>query len=469
MKKNKLYLIITILIALIPTSFIIHIIAKDFVGYYFQAFSFLKYHGYAYQLLSNHCNNPINTGLNARAPFLPLIMAISFSIFGSNLLGLYLPFFIARLLIFPITYLVAKYYLPNRFALFTTLLLLFIPKLQTYSFGALEADIFVALFYLLATYFYLKSNGLKKLHFTIFSAICLSLGALSKPTGFGILVGFIIAIFLSKIKILNQKEERKKISLFIVFVVLFLAPYFLWTLISFKQLYLSTHNDRSLSYITTNFPSLITTVPLYFGIDFNLGLKGKLVSSVLLLLLFIGLIESLIRKDFILIFPTLFTLLLISVLSPCLIGWNIPANYEFITILGFTMIPVSIIFIVGAYEFINNLWLFLFKINTPQIILTILFLVILFKFSNNYFTARYALDYIPNEYYISLPTIIKNKESLPEVEFEIKNNLRIFTGPKIHTLLEIQFYKYRFDPFSSIYKQLIFIITLATVVVFIFG
>jgi hypothetical protein len=42
-------------------------------------------------------------------------MALSFNIFGKNLLGLYFPFFIVRILLLPLTYLVANYYLPKKF------------------------------------------------------------------------------------------------------------------------------------------------------------------------------------------------------------------------------------------------------------------------------------------------------------------------------------------------------------------
>ena len=144
---------------LIPVIFFTHIIPVDFSGFYFQAVSFLDHHQYSYQFIKNYCDNPINTGLNARAPLVPFSMALSMSIFGKTLLGALLPFLIARILLLPIVFLAARQVLPQRLAFLATLLLIFIPKLQTYSFAAPEGDVFVALFYACALYFYFKNKN----------------------------------------------------------------------------------------------------------------------------------------------------------------------------------------------------------------------------------------------------------------------------------------------------------------------
>ena len=99
------FLVISLIIGLLPAFFLIHILAKDFIGYYFLSLSFLKHHGYAYQILSNHCDNPVNSGLNARAPLVPVLMAVSMAFFKPTLLGIYLPFFIMRVLLLPVVYL----------------------------------------------------------------------------------------------------------------------------------------------------------------------------------------------------------------------------------------------------------------------------------------------------------------------------------------------------------------------------
>ncbi len=436
LKNSDWFLILSFLAGLIPASFIIHIIAVDFSGFYFQALSFLRYKSYAYQILTNYCDNPINTGVNARAPVVPFLLALSITIFGRNLLGIYLPFFIARILIFPVTYLVARYYLSKKMAFLSTLFLLFIPKLQTYSFSAFEADIFIALFYVLAFYFYLKSNKLKDLKYLIFSSVALGLGALTKSTCFSLALGFILAIFLENIK------SIKRVYLFSFIFVVLVGPYLLWNLAVHNQLYLSTHKDKSINYILTNLPSLIKTIPLYLGINFIGGLKAKIIAASLLAIFLTGLLKSFYKKWFVLTFPTITTLILISILSTCLIGGNIPGSYEFITILGFTMIPSSIIFFSGM----NKL---------PSIITYVLIILIMFKFINNYFSSPYTLEFIPGEYYISLPTVIKNKQEIPDVRFKMENGLRIFDGPSSHREIRKQFNNFRFDPFSSFYKRLV--------------
>lgn len=451
LKKLDWFLVLSFLGGLIPASFIIHIIAVDFSGFYFQALSFLKYKSHAYQILTNYCDNPINTGVNARAPFVPLLLALSIGFFGRNLLGIYLPFFIARVLIFPFSYLIAKHYMPKKLAFLATLLLLFIPKLQTYSFSAFEADIFTALFYLLALYFYLKSTKLKNRKYLFFSTFSLGLGALSKSTGFAIAVGFILAIFLENIK------SIKRIYLFSFIFVILVGPYLLWTLGVHNQLYLSTHKDKSISYILTNLPSLIQTIPIYLGITFSGGIKAKLVAITLLIIFLSGIGKTLYKKWFVLTVPTLVTLILISTLSSCLIGGNIPGSYEFITLLGFSMIPASIILLSGFNV--------VFKKRIPSAVTYVFVILIMYKFINNYFTSPYTLEFIPGEYYISLPTVIKNKQEIHDVRFKMENGLRLFDGPVSHREIRKQFTNFRFDPFSPFYKRLVIAFTLISLII----
>ncbi|MBI2029733.1 glycosyltransferase family 39 protein [Candidatus Gottesmanbacteria bacterium] len=446
-KKVDIFLFLAFIGGLIPAFFLIHIAAVDFSGFYFQAISFLEYKGPAYQIIMSYCDNPINTGVNSRAPVVPLLMALSMSLFDKTLLGVYIPFFLAKILILPLTYLVAKHYLPKRFAFFCALLLLFIPKLQTYSFAALEADLFIALFYCLALYFYLKSDHLSRKKYLIASTIALSLGALTKSTGFTIALGFIAAIIFENIKLINSKQFIKNLYIYSLVFIILVGPYLLWTTAVHHQLYLSTHKDKSISYILTNLPSLIETIPLYLGISFLGGIKAKLIALILLLFLILGIIKSVLNKWFVLTLPTLATIILISTLSTCLIGGNIPASLEFITILGFSMIPTSILLFIGIHSLKNKI---------PLIFIYLITLLIVYKFINNYFTSPYTLEYIPSEYYISIPTIIKNRQDLPDVTFKTVGNLRIFQGPIVHREIKEQFTNYRFKPFSSLYKKIIY-------------
>lgn len=463
--KVDIFLLLSILAGLIPASFIIHLIAVDFSGFYFQALSFLNYKSHAYQILTNYCGNPINSGVNARAPFVPFFLAVTIAVFGRNLLGIYLPFFIARVLISPITYLIAKHYLSKKLAFVSTLLLLFIPKLQTYSFSSFEADVFIALFYLLALYFYLKSANLKKIRFLILSGLTLGLGALTKSTGFAVGLGFILAVFLENLKLVRNKSYLKRFYLFVLIFTLTIGPYLIWTLAVHGQIYLTTHKDKSVYYILDNLPSLIKTIPLYLGINFSPGLKAKLISIILLSFFIIGIIKALYKKWLMLIFPTLITLILISSLSTCLIGRNIAGSYEFITLLGFSMIPASIILLSGMAVFFSYLWRIMFRHRLPVIIVTIVSALILLKYINNYFSSPYTLEFISGEYYISIPTVLKNKQPIPDVRFKVQNGLRLFDGPIVHREIRKQFNNYRFQPFGAFYKQLIIGFTIIALII----
>lgn len=455
LNKGDIFLVLSFIAGLIPASFIIHIISVDFSGFYFQALSFLNYKSHAYQILTSYCDNPVNTGVNARAPFVPFVLAISIAIFGRNLLGIYFPFFIARILIFPFTYLTARNYLSKKLAFFATVLLLFIPKLQTYSFSAFEADIFIALFYVLALYFYQKSIKLKDKKYLFLISISLGLAALSKSTGFAVAIGFVISVFLENIKNLKNPNFIKRFYLFVLIFTLIIGPYILWTIATHHQIYLTTHKDKSIFYISTNLPSLILTIPNYLGIVFVYGIKAKIISAFLLIFFIIGITKAIYKKWLTLILPTLSTLILISLLSTCLIGGNIVGSYEFITLLGFSMIASCIILLMGVESFFLYFWRIVFHRRVPLIVVAVFSGLIIYKYINNYFTSPYTLEFIPGEYYISLPTVLKNKEQIHDVRFKMENGLRLFDGPISHREIRKQFNNYRFDPFSLFYKALI--------------
>ena len=449
------YLVFCFLLGLLPASFLIHIIAKDFSGFYFLARSFLKYHDFAYQIITNYCDNPINSGLNSRAPLVPFLMAISMGVFGRNLLGILLPFFLARIFLLPFTFLAAKYFLPKRVAYLTSILIIFVPKLQTYSLGSPEADVFVALFYVLAIWLYQKSQKLTRAKFAIFIGVVLGLGALAKSTGFAVGLGFLLAVFLQNLPNLKKSGVKKNLLLALISFGLVIGPYLFWTLTAHKQIYITTQHDRSLAYIPANLPALIYTIPLYLGINFSLGPKASLVSTILLSFLIVGIIVAIRKKNYELLLPTLLTLVLISTLATCVIGGNIPANYEAITILGFTMFPTVILFFIGVQTLLGLVSRKVVNKRISQILITCILLIIMFKFINNYFSAKYAMDFTGTEYYVSLPTVIKNRREIVEAEYKTENGLRIFTGPSIHTLIRREFAPYKFDSFSNVYKNLL--------------
>lgn len=452
------YLMLATILGAWPALFVIHIIPVDFSGFYFVADSFLKYKSYAYQIIQNYCDNPINSGLNARAPFVPFLIAISMHFFGKTLLGIYLPFFIARLLLFPLIYLIGKQLLGTKGGFAATVLFAFIPKLHTFSLGAPEADIFVAVLFASAYYFYLKSNQMKSVKYVLASGIALGLAALAKSTGLGMSLGFIIAVILQRGNLIfSEQKIRRNFVILIAGFCLLIGPYLLWTLIFHGQLYITTQHDRSLWYIPNNIFTLLQTLPLYLGIDFNLGFKAKVVSAFLLLFYLAGHLIAFKRRQYLLFLPTFVIMILIATIATCVIGGDIPANYELITILGFTMIPGSLLIVLGAKACATYFWHRIFHSTLPSWMYTLLLLIILYKYINNFFTAPYSLEFTGNEYYVHFGTILSNRENLPDVQYQMTKGLRIFQGPAIHRLMRTQFYDNRSDAFSPTYKKLLLI------------
>lgn len=456
--QKRVFIFFCFIGGLIPILSFTHIIPVDFSGFFFQAVSFLDYHEYSYQFIKNYCDNPVNTGLNARAPLVPFFMAVSMSLLGKTLFGALLPFIIARILLLPVVFLASRQILDDRLAFLSTILLLLIPKLQTYSMSSPEADIFVALFYAFALFFYLKYKKIPSLKLGVATGVSLGLASLSKSTGLGLSAGFILAIFLENImknRSLKKIFDTHTLALLFSFIV-FIGPYLFWTWTTHHMFYITTQNDRSLNYIFSNLPFLLETIPLYFlGIDFTIGGRFTIISMILFFFFIVGIFKSLISRQFSFTLPTLSTLFLMSIIHTCVIGGNIPANYELVTILGFTMIPASILLFLGLDACIRVItrW-------TPYRLIYHFFTllltgIILLKYTNNYFSSPYSLDFTGNEYYLSVQTIVTNRESLTQVNFTKENGLLMFQGPKIHREIRQQFYAYRTDPFAPLFQVLL--------------
>lgn len=423
-KNTSFYLLFSFLLGFIPAISFIHIIAEDFFTYYMLSISFLKYKDYSFWLINN-CGSLLNTGITSRPPLLGLFFAGSIFLLGRNLLAVYLPMFIARLLIAPVSFLLAKRFLPKEIAFLAAAMTVFFPKLQMYVLSDFEADTFVLLFYLLALlfYFYYKERKNKR-YFLIFCGLFLGLLILIKETGIPIVIGFITAIFVEQIlkKITKIKQYFKIFIPIIIPLFLVTFPFFLFSYARLGKLNVSAYTtDKSLKYIPENLPALIETIPLYVGLEeFNfqaLPLRAFFISSLILLFLLIGLIYFLIKKELVLIFPYLFTVLALSMLvKNGSVDTNIPGNFQLITIFAFVM-PIVAIFIFKGFLIVFD---FLFSkqsiLKNKKIWRFVFCLILTAKFINNFFIKADRLEF-NKEYYVNFQTVLKNKTALPEIDF----------------------------------------------------
>jgi len=420
---KKFLLITSFILGLIPGITLIHIIAKDFAGYYTLAESFISYKKYAFLYVDKFNNNALNSGLAARAPLYPSLISISSLFLGKNLFSVYLPIFIARCLICPLVFLIACYYLPLETAFYSSLLVIIIPKLQTYSLSALETDSLVLLFYLLVVLFYISYRKSRLRKYLVLCGLGLGMLALTKETGFPIAIGFIFAVFLEEF-LKRNKDIIKSVLLIIIPFLILVAPYFLFTFSKAGTIYLSAYTrDKNISYIPENLPFLIKTIPSYIGLE-RLSLnnfKSLLVNVVILACLLIGTASILMKKEFIFVFPVLFTLLALSLVNSSSLGGKIVGNFELITILSFAMPIVGFLIFKGLIATIN--FCNSFKKNRFIKIIQLFFsFLLMFKFTNNFFCKPYSLDFTGKDFYINLKTIILYNYSLPDTKFIFDEN-----------------------------------------------
>lgn len=421
--SKNVYLFLAFLLGLIPSISFIHLFAKDFIGYYVLSESFLRYREYAFvQVLSYGSSEP---GLQARAPFLPLLLSASRLIFGNTIFSLYVPILVFRLLAIPLAFLVSSVFLPLEVAFLASSMILFFPKLQTFSLSAFEADGAVLVLYLSALLFYLSYKKMLRRLNLILCGFSLGLLSLVKELGFPISVGFIAAVVFEQILnkgVLNKDKFKNIFSIFMPFLLL-ITPFFLFTVSKTGGLYFSAVTvDRSISYLPGNLPFLLKTIPIYIGLEelnlWILPIKSFLINFVIVLCLLVGLTHSFFKKNLTLILPILSTIFALGIVNSISLGGKIPGNFELITILAFTMPIVAILIFRGLIVIID---FFSGKVNIlskyKKLIYFIFSLLLMLKFINNFFSKPYTLDYA-GEHYINLKTAIFDKKQLPSYSFE---------------------------------------------------
>lgn len=459
MFSSRIYFVLIFVLGLIPSISFIHMISKDSIIYFSLAESFRLYHSYSFQQLLGY--GTAELGLQARAPLLPFLLALSQSVFGNNLLGAYLPLFIARILIAPLSFLVAKNFLPLPIAFFASSLIVFIPKLQTYSLSAFEADIFVCVFYLLSVYFYLQYVKSKNNVHLFLTGTSLGFLILSKELGLPISVGFLIAVLIEKYFSKHHNFLRIKSFLTLILpIVIITLPFFVYTLAKDGHLYFSALTiDRNIRYLPENIITLLKSMPYNFlGLDgdilSNQTLKNVFINSVIVIFFLSGFVYFILNKKLILVLPIILTLLSLGLLRTQAIGGNLPWNYELITILAFTM-PIASIFIFKGLQVVLGLVLSRVRLlNKYKTLLYLLFAgILMLKFINNFFTKPFTLE-SSSDYYIDVATVIKNHDNIPKFLFDrdTDGTLNLVNSSVFFTYMKEHYKKERVIIFSKNFK-----------------
>lgn len=476
------YLALAFLLGLIPAISFIHMFAKDFIGYYVLSESFLFHKAYSFSEVTAYGTNQI--GLQARAPLLPALLAISTSLFGNTLFGIYLPILVYRLAITPLAFLVSSFFLPVEIAFLASSMTIFFPKLQTFSLSAFEADSFVLVLYLAALLFYLSYKKMPRKLYLILCGLSLGLLSLTKELGLPISVGFITAFIFEQLldKSLENKNRLKNIVNLVVPFFLLITPFFLFTLAKTGVLYFSAVTaDRSVKYLLGNLPFLFKTIPMYIGLEELtpqiLSLKSNLVNFVILICLLVGLTHSLFKKNLTLIFPILVTIIALGTVSSNALGGKIPGNFELITIFAFAMPIAAILIFKGLLVIID---FFIGKVNIftkykracivaalqyKNLIYFVFSLLLMFKFINNFFSKPYTLNYA-GEYYINLRTVIFDKKELPAYSFEkdLDGNLMVTDLSPLLSFMRNEYRSESVQVFSNHFKQAIIILVSAGII-----
>jgi len=416
--KFRFYLFLAFIIGVIPAVIFIHIVAQDIETYFYISDSLIRFKSYSFLEIPT----PLGMMITSRPPLLPLLFATSISIFGRNLFALYLPIFLIRIAIIPTAFLVARVFLRDELAFLASSLLIFFPKLQLFALSDFEADGLVLLLLLGVLYFYYHIKKARKPLSYLLCGICLAALFLSKEIGqvasFGAVLGILAEARLKTKKILN-----KKFALLIIPYIITVVAFCSFALSQTGTLQLSSFtHERSLSFLPANLLSYLKTIILYTGLEelfFAAPLKALLINIFILSLVVIGFLYFLIKKEFMLIIPTLTVLVFLGILPPKQTNADIPGNFQLITILAFVM-PFIAIFIFKGLDLLNKIFVPLIigsRQSALKLVSKIMCVLLVFKFVNNFFTNPHYLLEFEKEYYINISTVLTNKTPLPSVNF----------------------------------------------------
>jgi len=464
--KFRSYLFLAFIIGVIPAIIFIHIVAQDIDSYFIISDSLVRFRSYSFWEIST----PLGMMITSRPPLLPLLFAASINIFGRNLFALYLPILLIRIAIIPAAFLVARFFLRDELAFLASSLLIFFPKLQLFALSAFEADGLVLLLLLGALYFYYCIKKARKPLDYLLCGICLAALFLSKEIGqvasFGAVLGILAEARLNTNRILN-----KKFALLIIPYIITVIAFFLFALSQTGTLQLSAYtNERSLSFLPANLLSYLKTIILYTGLEelsFTAPLKAFLINIFILSSVIIGFLYFLIKKELMLIIPTLTVLVFLGVLPPKVTSADIPGSFQLITILAFVM-PFIAIFIFKGLDLLNKIFVPLItgsRQNALRLVSKIICVLLVFKFVNNFFAKPHYLLEFEKEYYINISTVLTNKTSIPYVSFlQDSKGHYVQKDSSIYNFMKTTYREGRVKLFTPLFKLLL-VIPLAVAII----
>jgi len=467
--KFRFYLFLAFITGIIPAIIFIHIVAQDVGTYFYISDSLIRFKSYAFSELST----PLGMMLTSRPPLLPLLFATSISIFGRNLFALYLPIFLIRIAIIPTAFLLARFFLRDELAFLAASLLIFFPKLQLFTISEFEADGLVLLLLLGVLYFYYYIKKTRKPLGYLLCGICLAALFLSKETGQAASFGAVFVI-LAETRLNTKRILNKKFALLIIPYIIAVIAFCSFAFSQTGTLQLNAYNyERSLSFLPANLLSYLKTIILYTGLEelfFAAPLKALLINIFILSLVVIGFLYFLIKKELMLIIPTLIVLVLLGIFPPKKTGANIPGSFQLITIFAFVM-PFIAIFIFKGLDLLNKTFIPLItksRQNTLRLVFKIICVLLMFKFVNNFFAKPHYLLEFQKEYYINISTVLTNKTSIPYANFSQDSKGRyvryVPKGSSMQDFMKTTYIEGKVKLFTPLFKLLLVIPLLVAII-----
>jgi 4-amino-4-deoxy-L-arabinose transferase-like glycosyltransferase len=464
MKKNWLLFIYLIFFSLIPVIFYWHIVEDDFVDIIATADGLFRLRELCYAFYQNFGGVSGMTGFSLRPPLPALSLASLFVIFGHKTAAIFFTFLMPRILVIPMIFLIAKEKM-NKFRAYlaatTTGFFLFF---QTYALSTLKADSFVVLFTLLSLYFYLIWKRKKQKIYLILTGLFSAFNLLSKETA----LPFVLTMFFILIVDLVREKNIRKIIFFIIPCVIFYGSYLLTNFVITRQS--SPSFFASKLYISTFFDSFrpyILTVFYYAGLNFNYGRLYSLQSIIISLFLFAGIFSFLKRKLLIFILIPFALIFFICFLNSKNIQAGIVGNREVLHRIS-PVVPFLSIYLFAGADFLAKIMSRFINKVSQRSLTVFLSILIAIIFIFNYFRSPFALDYTPQEFYVTAKAMMINKKEIAFSSFANKKNICIVKSyPQKRSMIgDMQ--KYKVSAFPAKYKEIIISIWIFPLVIMLF-
>ena len=409
MKEERNILIIIGLISFIVSWSFWHIWTDDFSVWLMQLDGFLKHRAMVFYPMPEGYINLGHSPFYLRPPFYPGLMLLSVKILGRNMFAMAFPLLVARFFMPVVFYKCLRYYYSRAEAFFLSLWVLFMPKLQTFSFSNFEADSIVLILILCAWLMLerMKENPRRIIYGVIFGAMC-GFACLTREAGVAMACALFGAMLLRLITGFKSKELINQAIVSAVVCLIVVLPYIIWSMrVMHTPYFTGMENVQKFGIFFRNIWGYIKVLFFTF-----FSLRISMLPWLFMGIFFAGMWYAVKKRQWELFFLLVLPVLAFSLL-PEEFSHAVKGGCEAIRRVSVIAPAVIAMFALGVGGIAGAIR----KDRIRNMVKYAVFFLITFIFML-FSIHRPKVLVMPDEYYISLGAMIDNPVNVPDLKFE---------------------------------------------------